>query len=466
MNVVYGETQNKKSHSTRNSDVREITAALVKDLKSIELSYQNPASEKDVSLRDLSKIRLDPGSELFSALAEITGQGLTRSLREEWLNNMWNNDEEMLYAFDSRGNITSLQINDWVGSEWVNGWRQIYQYDGAGNTTEFLMEEWVDNAWKGLSRYLYTYDNQGNVSETTMLQWEDNAWTEFTKSYYTYNAAGQNTEVLSETTFMGFTMRSKESLFYDSRGNCTETVSESENFLTGAWENSGRNLYQYDNNNNQTEMINQSWDGTGWLNDMRRTQSYDNNYNLTGTIAQFWEGNAWLNVSNWIYTYTNLLMIESRRQIWDNNSWLDEEKSTMKYDGENRLTESLNQIYDNGSWVNDSRDTYFYGDITSVGQPDLIIPDNYILGNYPNPFNPSTKIYFSLPVESNVSLRIYDVCGNLITTLISNSSYQPGPSEIQWDGSDFNNQPVVSGVYIYILETSSKKLTGKCMLLK
>ena len=85
------------------------------------------------------------------------------------------------------------------------------------------------------------------------------------------------------------------------------------------------------------------------------------------------------------------------------------------------------------------------------------VPQKYALfQNYPNPFNPSTTIKYQLPEKSQVTLRIYDVLGNLITSLV-NTEQNAGSYEVVLDASDYS-----SGVYLYTITagkfTDSKKL--------
>ena len=69
--------------------------------------------------------------------------------------------------------------------------------------------------------------------------------------------------------------------------------------------------------------------------------------------------------------------------------------------------------------------------------------------NYPNPFNPSTRIAFNLPVDARVTLNIYDVLGQKVTTLI-NGNLSAGEKDITFDASGLN-----SGIYFYRVEASS-----------
>jgi hypothetical protein len=92
-----------------------------------------------------------------------------------------------------------------------------------------------------------------------------------------------------------------------------------------------------------------------------------------------------------------------------------------------------------------------------------LIPDNFVLfQNYPNPFNPSTKIKFSIPagLKHIVSLRVYDILGNEVATLV-NEEKPAGVYEVEFDASMYS-----SGVYFYKLQTGSFIDVKKMILLK
>jgi len=86
---------------------------------------------------------------------------------------------------------------------------------------------------------------------------------------------------------------------------------------------------------------------------------------------------------------------------------------------------------------------------------------NYNLSqNYPNPFNPSTKISWQSSVSSWQTLKIYDVLGNEVATLVD--EYKPaGKYEVEWDASNYP-----SGVYFYQLKIENYIETKKMILLK
>ena len=80
--------------------------------------------------------------------------------------------------------------------------------------------------------------------------------------------------------------------------------------------------------------------------------------------------------------------------------------------------------------------------------------------NYPNPFNPVTRISYSIPENAFTTLKVYDILGNEIRTLV-NRELQAGSYEVEFDGSD-----LPSGVYIYKLISGKFVKTLKMNLLK
>jgi hypothetical protein len=88
-------------------------------------------------------------------------------------------------------------------------------------------------------------------------------------------------------------------------------------------------------------------------------------------------------------------------------------------------------------------------------------PYNYSLSqNYPNPFNHSTTIYYSIPELSNVVLKVYDVLGNEIVTLV-NEEKPLGNYEV-----GFNTTDLTSGIYLYRIWIGQNTISKKMMLLK
>jgi FlgD Ig-like domain len=105
------------------------------------------------------------------------------------------------------------------------------------------------------------------------------------------------------------------------------------------------------------------------------------------------------------------------------------------------------------------------GLVTGINNSSL--PDNKIfMNNFPNPFNPSTIIEFSIQNKSKVELIIFNIKGQKINTL-AQSELEKGSHSIIWNGEDKYGKPVCSGIYYYMLNINGKtEAVKKCLLLK
>jgi flagellar hook assembly protein FlgD len=111
-----------------------------------------------------------------------------------------------------------------------------------------------------------------------------------------------------------------------------------------------------------------------------------------------------------------------------------------------------------------------FGDATDVQNESehvKLVKDFELLGNYPNPFNPSTTIQFKVNKMLNrlVTIKIYDALGRLVREL-SIMVTHPGYYELHWDGKMGNGIAVASGNYFYLVDFGEAILAGKMQLLK
>lgn len=94
------------------------------------------------------------------------------------------------------------------------------------------------------------------------------------------------------------------------------------------------------------------------------------------------------------------------------------------------------------------------------------LPTEYkLFNNYPNPFNPSTTIKYSVPTVSKVKLSIYNMMGQLVKVLV-NETKAPGFYNVEWNGTNENNSQVSSGIYFYRFESDNFVENNKMILLK
>ncbi|MCB5230235.1 MAG: T9SS type A sorting domain-containing protein [Candidatus Cloacimonas sp.] len=169
--------------------------------------------------------------------------------------------------------------------------------------------------------------------------------------------------------------------------------------------------------------------------------------------------------------------LEGNYNYWDINR---SQQNESVY-GEGRPSSDLIYPYDNNAyfrwdftdvWAHDTEhslnDGYPYIrpllDV-SIDKNELPNPETFTMKNYPNPFNPETTIYFVLPKSDVATLKVYNVKGQEVKTLI-NDSLTKGEHRVVWSGVDSQELPLPSGIYFYQLSTSTGRIIQKMMLLK
>jgi|GEM_PF-5505110 len=102
---------------------------------------------------------------------------------------------------------------------------------------------------------------------------------------------------------------------------------------------------------------------------------------------------------------------------------------------------------------------------TSIDPQDVIPTQMTLLGNYPNPFNPSTTIRYELSTPQKVSIKIFDALGRIVRVLNDSPTGGGGIYSIEWDGRDSVGNSVGSGIYYYRLTSESGQSASRKMIL-
>ena len=146
----------------------------------------------------------------------------------------------------------------------------------------------------------------------------------------------------------------------------------------------------------------------------------------------------------------------------------DEFQPVAFVDGNGTTTELQNYLYRDenllsGNYTYRLKQVDFDGSFSYSDEAEVLIdqPNVFYLGqNYPNPFNPTTNIVYSVPSDGNVTLKVYDILGNEVSTLVDEFK-QAGTFDVTFNGSNLS-----SGVYYYRLTSSEMTTTKKLMLTK
>ena len=408
---------------------------------------------------------------------------------------VWVNYSKDSYIYDVNNNETEWLHQNWGGSNWVNRWKYsyaydvnnnlaeeehyharedsgmvkskkyIYTYDGNNNLTEELHQLGEGSAWANSQKISCTYDGNNNLIEYLYNAWDGSNWLNSEKHSYSYGENNKPIDKLWKSwDGTGWVDYIKTFFTYDGNNNQIELFSQY--WEDSDWVNLYKESHSYDENNNITEYFDQAWDGSTWLNSDRHLYTYDINNNL---IEDLWQ-NGWLNGNNsgWVnlqmnsYTYdVNHNRTEWIIQYWEDSAWVNyyNYKIMYIYDVNNNQIEELWQSWDGSDWVNSYKLIYSYIP-TDVEEFTSEFNDYSLSNNYPNPFNPSTTIRYSISTTSQVIIKVFDILGNEIKTIVD-GKMSPGKYEVLFDASGLS-----SGTYFYQLRTENFVQTKKMLILK
>jgi hypothetical protein len=391
----------------------------------------------------------------------------------------------ILNELNSKQSVRELYLIDSLIAESVTGGKvkYLFEYNTDGmmiERTAFYKEMGGD--WQIDYKEEYFYDTHLNLIREIFFSWNSVTWDSVTQNLNEYN---QNNELILITIQW---------------------------YVTGNWENSSRTTNSYDQAGNQITSLSELWQNNQWINNYMFYNYYSTENRRDSLLSQSWAGNNWQNYSRTSFFYDSLttFLNYAIAQLWTGNQFEDYLKLNIINDENGNQVQQLEQIWNGVAWVNDVKKEYAYiwnyfescnaelwngtswepGDtpilvnnpdgfriaivvqsiniyylIVSVESTNSETPKNYSLfQNYPNPFNPATTIRYEIPEQSFVTLKVYDVIGKEITTLV-NEEKPAGSYEVEFNTSAINHNPT-SGVYFYTLSAGNYFTTKKMILLK
>lgn len=221
----------------------------------------------------------------------------------------------------------------------------------------------------------------------------------------------------------------------------------------------------------------------------RHVYSFTAKAKMTSDVTQKLTGDLWVNVRRTSYTYdANSNMLSELYDVWSNGQWVNSDRFTYTYDAQGNLNSLWHYGWLNSSWIprdiggktfgeyffvfESAGNDYVFGRgynlnftrtviITGVPSENGNVPPVYSLSqNYPNPFNPSTTIRFLVSTSTQVTLKVFDIVGREVATLV-NERLQAGSYE-----TTFNANVVASGMYLYRLQAGDFVQTKKMLVVK
>ncbi len=332
------------------------------------------------------------------------------------------------------------------------------------------------NDWVSFSQLTIDYTDGYPIVFTQTINYQDY---EYTMIYTFTHNNGLPTQLVVSSNLTGQLMETtRETYTYDVE--YLIYVLAEINLITN-WQNDYQMEFTW-TGENITSMMETSWNGSEWENEGWETWEYNGSTPSLYTY-RYWDGDQYVNEEQQTFTFSGELLTEELGKSWDGVDWINDYMGTFEWNG-NNIENTLDMDWDGSQWVNDHRATYYMVDgalgyVTSevwenevwvnsgkyvysygVANDDENIPQiSTDLNNYPNPFNPTTNISFTMASEGHVTLDIYNVRGQKVETLY-NGYKNAGPHTLTWDAN------VAGGVYFAVMNTGNERIVRKMVLLK
>ena len=393
----------------------------------------------------------------------------------------WRELSRWSYTYDTRGNMLSEKLEDYRGGDDLeNVYRTLFTYDTRNNCLSSTGQYWYENQWINSEKYSYKFDDDNRV---IFQQWEDRRSDQLKPIY-------------------------RSSFTYEDGKLMNKLV---ENYTYETWQNGAQIIYQYNSNDSLYYEVWQDWNDNGWFDTRKDSTFYDERgYKMKRKLVDLWD-TTWTVVGESDFTHDEsgrLLTLTSysgntgvwtfynrqtnqydefgnRKSLlwekWENNEWKKQTLYNFTYDNHGNWTSAEAFTFQNDLWdkldaelplfYNSYADTirasgykveatYQQFDLTSVADENQNIKTYNLSQNYPNPFNPTTVINFELPEASQVKLKIYNLLGQEIATLV-NEEKPVGRHSVQ-----FNASTLSSGIYIYQIKANNFIQSKKMILMK
>jgi len=344
----------------------------------------------------------------------------------------------------------------------------------------------------------YFYNERGDI-DSVGFNYYSNGWKDY-GGYKLYNTYDKNGNIINQIYTKGGSANSIEKNSYDSFGNLVQNVDS----LIGL--GTTYNIWQYDSFNRLTfkksyvASSNPYWDqyiykydSTGNINCLIQgiNEASDNPIeNKENYYLQFDQEGKLVNQtisdsfdptdSTWHYKYDIPLIYDNNGRVIQVN--LVDYRNHFHYNSDGNvdtlffpMISELGYLSNRGTLMDAIGNKitpyeidfggifcfYYSGLTTSVEENKKNISNTFNLSqNYPNPFNPVTTINYSIPKQSHVTIKIFDVLGNELTTLINEEKFA-GNYSVKFNASAFS-----SGVYFYKIQAGNFVKTKKMILMK
>ncbi|MCK5147047.1 T9SS type A sorting domain-containing protein [bacterium] len=328
---------------------------------------------------------------------------------------------EIRFTYDSQGKLAYWEKGNIVGGVFNFSRKMTLTRDASGN---IIVEKWQEHSgedWDDATRATYIYNGDKKTSRTTQKR-EGTGWTNQIRIEYIYFEDGKlEEEQVSAWNSVSFKQSSRNRFEYNADNDIS--ISTTDIFIYGSWNPFQKYNYSYLEKGIQTRSTEAIWNGAAFID----AQRYSTKFRKIALQI--------------------LLKDEMNIEVNMNGAY-GETQSAQKQ----ALLDTV--------WVPTWKEIYTYETNTDVLNQKQAITSFNLECNYPNPFNPSTTIVFTLTENTEIAIDIFDMRGRRVVNL-ANGRFSMGRHSLQ-----FNAEDLPSGNYICRLKSGGQVQIRKMMLVK
>ena len=376
----------------------------------------------------------------YPLLFELTDLADEYALDSVYINSKDGTDNifRFYYNSDSLIKYFTIDYTDPMYSDF--GWKISHLYSDDNKVVAYLQETREQNEWAPAFIDSIFYSGNGKVSGILTYVYNNECWVKIARRMNEYdsldNLVFEKTELLEDSTW---NVSSITERFYS--GTLCDSM-----ILTNRLGDDLKHIYKYEYFYNEASLLEDHlvyWiENEEWFPLYNGHRKYNNDSTLAQLLIREYTDKNWTNKYLREFTYNDdrsLSTILNKEYV--DNSWAEtDDILTFDYPGGMTLG------------VVGFRADLYYDIITGIDRGNLSIPKDYILyNNFPNPFNPTTKIAYELKESARVSLSVYDIKGELVETIFEGE--QNGGHHVR----GFNGGRLSSGVYFCRLRVTDIK---------
>lgn len=365
---------------------------------------------------------------------------------------------------ETESKIDSVAIEGRANGEWITGGSLKFSYSEKNPQQTLLFKFLSDDGNLITEEKIEWYKSTGHRVDSILSYVYSNGefeLTTFDKYFYDNEQRLDSNHYYGDSdSYFTFTHSTADSILYTYTNTYVAEGEKQTVKAEGYFLNKNNNLYdfyEYDNGDKYRDTyFNFSFD--------KMVQATDEYYIIIPFEFAEWIDDDYITTFKTTYVYNDdtTQLVSGKDQYLSNGNWVND--AVYKYTYTNDLLSIIETIEydtdDTGSIVADStRELISYKNITS-NDSEFILDGYKLSQNYPNPFNPNTIINFSIPASSNVSIEIYNMLGQKVSTILNEFKIE-GSHQIKFDASS-----LPSGVYMYQLRADAFVETKLMTLIK